>query len=347
MMELRSLRRAAERINALRLLLTTAVERLPHAALVCGAGGLVVICNRLARSSFQALADERDISAWRWLEEEFGRAARYWVADEALPGNRDAMEIRDRAGRNWLMDAQHVEADGLPALWLIQFTDITRLRELQRERDEMMRFISHDLRSPQVSIIGALDQIDPKHRSEWTTAIRRAATHSLDLAESFIQWTRAENKPIEHDEIDLADIATEAVDAAWPISTGMKVPILLEAPVSAPVIGDAQLIRRALGNLIDNAFKYGGKENQITVSLTRDGAHWTLSVADRGPGLADAQPQKYFEPYMRGEAPEDQRGTGLGLALVRMVALRHGGAATAGNRADGGAWFRMTFPAQS
>ncbi len=341
-MELRSLRAAAERIDALRLLLITAVERLPHAALVCGLSGHLIIRNRLARSSFPALAGSDDISAWQWLDEEFGDQAQASIED-SLANKTHGAEFRDRAGRDWLMDAQHVETDGLPALWLIQFTDITRIRELQRERDEMMRFISHDLRSPQVSIIGALDQIEPTMQSEWTTAIRQAATHSLDLAESFIQWTRAENKPIELQEIDLADITTEAVDAAWPTSNSLKVPIVLAAPESAPIIGDAQLIRRAVGNLIDNAFKYGGSRNQITVSLVYDADYWVLTVADRGPGLGDIDLLKVFEPYVRGMAPQDQRGTGLGLALVRMVASRHGGVATAQNRSEGGASFQMTF----
>lgn len=341
---LRSLSRAATRINTLRLLLVTALERLPHAALISSTQGQIIIRNRLARESFSTLAAEGSISVWDWLKEEFSADINQLARQSDQPNEIEGVERRDRLDRDWLIDAHHVETDDLPALWLIQFTDISKLRALQREREEMMRFISHDLRSPQISIISALEQIPETGRSEWTDAIQSHAEHSLALAESFIQWTRAENKPFEVQQIDLTALAVEACDAAWPVSRRTGVPIKVNAPEAAPTLGDAQLLRRAIGNLIENALKYGGVLNRIDVSIELVEHNWVLSVSDEGPGLGRIDTSKIFEPYVRGAAPEDRHGTGLGLAFVRMVAERHSGAAAAENNPDRGAKFTIVIP---
>lgn len=342
--ELSSLRSAATRVNTLRHLLVTALERLPHAALISSTQGQVIIRNRLARESFPQLEGGGPVSTWKWLQDEFNVNIQQLQSLSDKASDFDNLERKDRSGRDWLIDANHVETDNLPALWLIQFTDISKLRAMQRERDEMMRFISHDLRSPQISIISALQQIPNAGQSEWTDAIQRHADHSLALAESFIQWTRAENKPFDVQQIDLCSIAVEASDAAWPVSNRVGVPINVDAPEVAITYGDAQLLRRAIGNLIENALKYGGTPNVISVEIRQDENSWVLSVSDQGPGLGRIDTSRIFDPYVRGAAPEDRHGTGLGLAFVRMVAERHGGRATARNNPDRGALFSIIIP---
>jgi len=344
-LELGALRRAATRVNTLRLLLVTALERLPHAALVSGVDGRVVIRNRLARESFPALATDDEVLVWDWLSREFNADEFALLADEQR--DLDGVEKRDGNDRDWLIDAHHVEADDLPALWLIQLTDISRLRALQREREEMMRFISHDLRSPQISILSELRQIPIEEQVGSIATIQAHAEHSLALAESFIHWTRAENKPFESEPVDLTDLVIEARDAAWTLSKRADAPIDLVLPDDALTLGDPQLLRRAVGNLIENAIKYGGSPNRITIKLTSNDGYWTLGVLDEGPGLGDNDTNRIFDPYVRGTAPKDQHGTGLGLAFVRMVAQRHGGQASASNRPEGGAQFNLIIPAKT
>lgn len=342
-LELGALRRAATRVNTLRLLLVTALERLPHAALVSGVDGRVVIRNRLARESFPALGTDDEVLVWDWLSREFNADEFSLLADEQR--DLDGVEKRDGNDRDWLIDAHHVEADDLPALWLIQLTDISRLRALQREREEMMRFISHDLRSPQISILSELRQIPVEQQIGSIAVIQAHAEHSLALAESFIHWTRAENKPFESEPVDLTDLVTEARDAAWTQSKRADAPIDLVLPDDALTLGDPQLLRRAVGNLIENAIKYGGSPNRITVRIAAIHDCWMLSVLDEGPGLGNNDTDRIFDPYVRGTAPKDQHGTGLGLAFVRMVAQRHGGQASASNRPEGGAQFSLMIPA--
>lgn len=343
---LRSLGQAADRSRLLGELLATTLERLPRPAVVCDTRGEPLLRNRQARDSFSVLAADHHTSATRsdWLVRVFGNEPQIkrLLRDDAP--TVEGLERRDLEGRDWLIDASRVQAGTLPSMWLLQFTDVSGLRLQQRNREEMMRFISHDLRSPQVSILAAIEQIEPAARSEWIDAIGTHARQGLQLADSFVQWTRAENKGFEAEPIDLTALVTEAVDASWTLARRLGGSVGLDAPESAPAMGDPQLLRRAIGNLIDNALHYGGDDNRVEVSLHAHGDFWWIEVADRGPGLEDGSIDRIFEPYVRGANPGDRGGSGLGLALVRMVAMRHGGTAGASNRPGGGAVFRLILP---
>ena len=110
------------------------------------------------------------------------------------------------------------------------------------------------------------------------------------------------------------------------------------------VVGDERLLRRALRNLLENARRYGGDEILVTLAPGgRGGAE--LRVCDRGPGVPDAWRERIFEPFLRlpGHA-EREGGVGLGLALVRQIARRHGGEAACLPRAGGGSCFLLTLP---
>lgn len=343
-LEMRELRASADQITGLRLLLATVLETLPRAALVCDTDGTVMLRNQVARSSFPSIPTTE--SVWSWFEDEFVRSEKLQAFIAGRISDVSGLEAHDTSDRDWLIASNRVQAPGLPTLWLIQFADITEIRELQRQREEMMRFISHDLRSPQVSIISALDQIPDDAQNEWTEAVKTYASQSLELAESFVQWSRAESKPFEEEELDLTGIVTEAVDATWARRGQLSEPVKQTSPETAVTIGDAQLLRRAVGNLIENAIKYGGEHNAVHVSLEQVRDSWEITVSDTGPGLGDVDTSTIFNAYVRGSSQTDLSGTGLGLAFVRMVALRHGGAATAKNRTGGGAEFKITIPAQ-
>lgn len=345
--ELASLSNAAERVKTLRRLLSTVLDRLPHPAIVADAGGAVLLLNRVARTAFAASPQEsHDLRPW--LVEAFGDRISLGTLFTSGQTSLHGVEASDAAGNDWLIDADRVDDPSLPRLWLLQFADISPIRKVQREREQMMRFVSHDLRAPQISILSAIDQLpDGADRPAWADIIERHARRSLELAESFVQWARAENKPIEREPIDLIGVLAEAIDATWPLAVQARVRVQCDAPETAPAHGDAQLIRRAVINLIDNAIKYGPEESEVDVSLAGDDSSvWEIRVADHGPGLSETDRSRLFEPYFRGERPARRSGTGLGLAFVRMVAERHGGKVRAENRAAGGTEFVLTLPAK-
>lgn len=340
--ELRHLRDSTTSITGLRLLLATVLEGLPSVALVCDGRGHILMKNQMAREHFANLP--MGSPAWPWFLREFGNDAPMQHLVDGTSDEVRGLERRDRLGNDWLIDSIKVEAPELPSMWLLQLTDITEIRQLQREREEMMRFISHDLRSPQISIIGALDQMPADQQNDWTRSIHHLASESLQLADSFVHWTRAESKALEAEPVDLTMVLTEAVDAAWLLGGRGKTPIRFAGPEEALTTGDAQLIRRAVGNLIENAIKYGGDNNVVNVSLENQGDYWRIVVADTGPGLGDVEADTVFDAYVRGKSRTDRSGSGLGLAFVRMVAERHGGQAQAANGSQGGAVFSITLP---
>jgi signal transduction histidine kinase len=107
---------------------------------------------------------------------------------------------------------------------------------------------------------------------------------------------------------------------------------------SAYVQGDAELLRRALINLLNNAVRHSPEQGQVSLELAGDGGVWVLTVADQGPGIPTAQISKLFSPY---SALGDRRaeGTGLGLVIVKTVVERHGGSVSVEPAAGAGARF--------
>ena len=112
---------------------------------------------------------------------------------------------------------------------------------------------------------------------------------------------------------------------------------------SLPVQGVAKLLRRAVRNLLENSKRHGA--GQMTVELVKTDGHAQIRVCDRGPGVPPELLARIFEPFYRlPGASERDGGVGLGLALVKSIALRHGGRVHCENRPDGGACFVIDLP---
>lgn len=111
---------------------------------------------------------------------------------------------------------------------------------------------------------------------------------------------------------------------------------------SQTVEGDPTLLRRLVRNLLENARRHG--KPPVSVDVTGDGGRAVLTVADAGPGVTEADRELIFEPFRRGSSGSSSGGTGLGLALVRQIARRHGGEADVVARPNGGTAMRIVLP---
>jgi signal transduction histidine kinase len=113
--------------------------------------------------------------------------------------------------------------------------------------------------------------------------------------------------------------------------------------VPAQARGNARLLQRLVRNLIENALRYGGGQAEV-VLRTVPGAI-EIDVLDRGPGIEVSERERVFEPFYRARgASESSGGVGLGLSLVRQIALQHGGHVHCLARDGGGSVFRVTLP---
>jgi len=148
---------------------------------------------------------------------------------------------------------------------------------------------------------------------------------------------------------DLGEAVRSAVALTAPASTDAAVPVAVEIePGLPPVLFDPNLVRPLVLNLVDNAIKYSarGPTKDVRVSVKRDKGGVALVVADRGPGIAEADQARLFQPFSRGGREETRtaRGVGLGLALVRRYAQAHGAQVSLDSELGRGTTVTVRFP---
>lgn len=201
------------------------------------------------------------------------------------------------------------------------------------------------LRSPLDRIIESAERIveraDGPLRSDYASYgsdIAAAARHLLSVLTSMSE----EPAPAGHS-IDLAALAGEAVVMLDSTAEERRVSIDLEKAEALPAKGETRAVIQILVNLVGNAIRYSPEGGKIAVTFGRRSGTASVSVADEGPGVADADRQRIFERFERAHAEEE--GTGLGLAISRRLARSMGGDVTLDSAAGEGARFTLTLPA--
>ena len=244
-----------------------------------------------------------------------------------------------------------VQVDGL-AGYIASFADTSELHAAQKARDETMRFISHDLRSPLASIVTLIDDTSRAAHpagADKLALIGRYAHGALDLADDLFRLARAEAAdPRRFVELDPATLVQDAADEAWAAAEqrAIRITVATECAWDAAVLGDAGLLRRAITNLLDNAIKYSPPKTAVQVSLREDGEQLLSQVADQGYGIAPEHIGQLFTRYARFSAPgqPEARGAGLGLVMVKTVVERHGGSVEVSSVLGEGTTFTLRLP---
>jgi signal transduction histidine kinase len=214
-----------------------------------------------------------------------------------------------------------------------------RIEALLRSHQSLLANASHELRSPLARLkmaVSMLEEAPPAQRESLRQEIDANIGELDALVEEVLLASRLDAAvSIErHDAVELLAVAAEEAARVQAGVHGNDV----------KVRGDERLLRRALRNLLENARRYGGAE--VEVEVARRGNRVEASVSDRGPGVPEAYRERIFEPFFRlpGHA-EREGGVGLGLALVRQIAERHGGSVRCEPRAGGGSCFTLALPA--
>ncbi len=214
-----------------------------------------------------------------------------------------------------------------------------RIETLLRSHQSLLANASHELRSPLARLKMALSLLDdaaPPQRAVLQREISDNIAELDALVEEVLLASRldASQTLAMDDEVELLALAAEEASRVDAVAQGRQV----------TVRGDERLLRRALRNLLENARRYGGTEVEASVGPGPGGVE--VRVSDRGPGVPEAYRQRIFEPFFRlpGHA-EREGGVGLGLALVRQIAERHGGSIRCEPREGGGSCFVLALPA--
>lgn len=267
----------------------------------------------------------------------------------ASPGtNLDSDEMRTKDGRTFLIRKVPLTNDmGEDAGSIIRFADISRLRDADKEREEMLEFLSHDMRAPQAAIITLLEgqkETGGTDAKLWQR-VRDNARKTLKLAEDFVQNARLASTELAMEPVPIAGALAEAVDLVWPEANRKKVKITAEGLEDETFIGgDHGALVRAFTNLIDNAVKYGASGGEVFCRIDRaTEKEVRCTISDKGPGLPEQRKSDPFARFgARGEAGAS--GSGLGLAYVKKVVDRHGGTIAWSSEAGQGTTFILSFP---
>jgi heavy metal sensor kinase len=208
---------------------------------------------------------------------------------------------------------------------------------------------AHELRTPLTVLKGGLEVA---LRTDRSAAEYRAVLASslqeveglIRLTEDLLLFSRA-TAGLEgpRARLELEPIVLEVAEVGVRLAKPGGVTMRLGAVQPAAVVGDAASLRRALLNLVENAVRYSDAGGAVELTLTQGGGYAEIVVSDSGPGLAPADAERIFEPFVRLDAGRARYagGTGLGLAIARSIVTAHGGTLTVDSAPGAGARFTV------
>jgi CHASE2 domain-containing sensor protein/signal transduction histidine kinase len=361
---MQAMKEAIDHLRELRQFVADSLNGLPDATLVTDGHGTILLANtaaeRLCRSSGPAPLKGR------FVDDALARLCGTRVIWPQFDGRHGEQPTDVR-----VIDIEAVSLDGRDLLikfspwirtallrsgWIVSLIDISGVRDAERQRDEAMRFITHDMRAPQASIVATIDlhrrgqsaSVEPRLLDR----IEQYALRTLALADEFTRLAQVENRnPAVRafGPVDLSGVVIQAADQFWELARARDVRIDTTSldPSEALTSGDESMLIRAVGNLISNAVKFSPAGGEVSCALTLCDATLAVAVRDKGPGISAEDQQHLFEKFRRfrpssGEQPD---GIGLGLAYVKAVAVRHGGTIEIQSQPGCGATFILKVPA--
>ena len=232
---------------------------------------------------------------------------------------------------------------------------LAQLREADRQKDEFLATLAHELRNPLHPIRGAVEllslnaQLDPEQRLS-CDVIEQQVNHLARIIDDLLDVARITRDKLElrKEELLLSDVLTSAVESsrAFLAAHGHR-PLVALAPKTARLEGDPVRLTQILVNLLNNAAKYTPQGGKIWVDAAVQGDRAIISVKDSGVGIANDQLQQVFEKFYQVDRAleRSESGLGLGLTLTRRLVELHGGTVEA--RSDGlgkGSEFIVSLP---
>lgn len=227
---------------------------------------------------------------------------------------------------------------------------------LEEERRFVIAAVAHDLRTPLFALRGYLDGLEqgiaqtPEKAAKYVAVCKEKSAQLDRLVEDLFTFTKVEylNAELRQETVDLKRILQQSMDSFRPLCEQQGITMISDLPANdCFVFGEAHLLERALGNLLDNAVRHAYAGGRIFVSCGHDGRKATFAVRDTGQGFSPEELPRVFEALYRGEASRNRAtgGGGLGLTISRRIIRRHGGDLTAANDPEGGALLSGWLPA--
>ena len=300
-------------LEEMKSFMSRVIENAPDAIAVLDPDGRITLTNAKASALF---AGRSENASFAKLLEEVAPNSSPNTEDIALPDGRFLMMKSSRFG------AEDDQTHGS----IVRLADVTEQREAQNQRDEMLEFLSHDMRSPQAAIVAIIDHHSAKPDGEFPAQrVRQQALASLKLADDFVQLAKLSSVEPMFEDMDVISLANEAIDRCYPAAKSKTITVTRPDDLEDPFAQvDGSMLLRALVNLIDNAIKYSGDEASVSVTASSGDDDITISVADSGPGIPPERLEGLFQRFGASDT-SGKMSAGLGLADVKRAVDLHAG----------------------
>lgn len=234
------------------------------------------------------------------------------------------------------------------------FQDISFLKAMEREKDNLISMFAHDMKSS-LSIIGGFVlrlmktgvDLNDKKNQKYLGIIRDETDKLNFLINDFLEFSRLQNGKLKFDfqPMSLDKELMELIEAYQPNALQSEIDLEIQNDEVLPVIqADVHRLRRAFTNLLDNAFKYSTAGDTITLSTGQTAQEVIVTIEDQGKGIDPEDLPYIFDMFHRGKATKGKDGSGVGLAVVKAIVEGHGGTVLVESQADKGSTFTVVLP---
>ena len=236
---------------------------------------------------------------------------------------------------------------------LVLVEDNTEARDFESIRRDFIANVTHEIKTPIGAIAllseameGALD--DPSRMHKFADSLRRETARLSTLITEIIQLSRVETSNIlaKAKPANVGVVVREALERTLVIADAKNIVVNAKYPDDVFVMGDGELLTVAVKNLVENAIQYSDSKQSVGVGVTTRNGHVDIIVTDQGVGIPADEQSRVFERFYRVDESRDRTtgGTGLGLSLVKHIALSHRGEVTLFSQPGVGSTFTIRLP---
>lgn len=274
-----------------------------------------------------------------------------------FPDRNQTLELRialatERNGHN----SNGNGASSKPLCLAIRVRDVTRMKEFEQLKSDMISLMSHELRTPLTSINGfaellVIDDKIPTESREFLQIISNESQRMSRMIDTFLtvtQLERADKQEVTKIALRLDEVVTETVNVMQPAAKKKRIRLVEQGNGAIPpVSADKSMITQALTKLIDNAVRYSPERTTVTISTVLEAETVRVVVEDRGYGVPQDSLDRIWEKFYRvarDGQEKDEESTGLGLSFVKEVIEQHGGSVAVESEVGRGSKFSFALP---
>ncbi|WP_053228198.1 sensor histidine kinase [Spirochaeta cellobiosiphila] len=238
---------------------------------------------------------------------------------------------------------------------LMVMNNITRMKRLERMRQDFVANVSHELRTPITSIMGFVETLrngalsQPQHAEHFLSIIDKQSHRLASIIDDLLSLSgieQVEGGEIERHNFNLTTTLQSCVQTQQQICEKKNIGIKIDCSDRLIINANSLLIEQAIQNLVSNAVKYSPEKSLIQIQAEQNKTSTIIRVIDNGPGIPEQYLERIFERFFRVDKARSREvgGTGLGLAIVKHIAMVHGGTVEVESDEGSGSTFTLTIP---